>query len=181
MGRCYESPVFRLLLAAAALANVSACSARSGSNGELDASAFVASDAQPTYRGDPSCDVPRTPARSGACVTLGGAVMCNPVTQEPCAAGQECGPDNQGGTICRTPAPNQTLKVCDLSPGGLAHDQTCGAAMFATRSEATHEDRCALLCCDDSDCGSGQCVRYVNQAAPYTNVGECLNPVRPTR
>jgi hypothetical protein len=105
------------------------------------------------------CNPPAESPSAGACVTLGGKIECNPITQEPCdvAAGEACDtnllvdgfacyPTGNVHAVCE--ACSQVLQFCQ--PG-----LTC-PELVAEGSQA--EGQCAKYCCDDNDCGpSGMC------------------------
>jgi hypothetical protein len=108
-----------------------------------------------------ACDAPAQAPSNGSCVTLGGQLQCNPVTNQGCDAssGEACDFDGQK-FICFPPPNDQPLcAACGQSDGWCAPGMTC--------VEAT----CARYCCDDGDCGLGVCVK--GQVGP--GVGYCAS------
>lgn len=105
------------------------------------------------------CDASLVPSQ-GECVTIGGPIQCNPVSNEGCngPGGEVCdyGP---GGFTCY-PAPNEQ-EICEAcSVGG----NTC-----KERSTCTADGVCAKFCCTDGDCGgTGSCL------IGAFNVGHCV-------
>lgn len=112
---------------------------------------------QPTF--DATCNPPT--GQTGACVTIGGAIECNPVTGEPCntAAGEACDV-NQGGYECY--------------PDGNVHAicEGCGSNGDYCMSGLTCAGgTCGRYCCDDADCTPGTC----DKSGGYPGgVGVCL-------
>lgn len=92
---------------------------------------------------EPTCDVPADPPSAGACVTLDDAITCNPVTNEPCGAGEACD-TNGDGYECYEP-PNDAV-LCE----------ECGDNNFCAGG-LTCAGTCAKYCCTDEDCGAGIC------------------------
>ncbi|MEZ4311954.1 MAG: hypothetical protein R3F14_28330 [Polyangiaceae bacterium] len=95
------------------------------------------------------CDAPAMAPSGGACVVLGGAVMCNPVTNEGCDSllGETC--DRAGGGFACQPAPwNKGL--CE----SCAMGDRCGPGLVCSG-----DGRCARYCCADADCGTGTCEK----------------------
>lgn len=58
------------------------------------------------------------------------------------------------------------------------HDQSCAPGLIGYAPADNHQaGTCAAYCCDDGDCGSGQCVKIFND---WPAVGR-LNPLVPAR
>jgi len=99
---------------------------------------------------DVDCTAPATAASTGSCVTVGGAIACNPVTGAPCdsAAGEACDiNENQDGYQCWTEADGPNTK-------GLCEE--CGQSAGAyCKSTFSCVGTCARYCCGDTDCGAG--------------------------
>jgi hypothetical protein len=108
----------------------------------------------------PACDAPAEAPSAGACVTLGGAVQCNPVTSEGCAGeGEACDVAEGGGFACYPPPNEQALCApCGQAEGWCAPGHTCVGA-------------CARYCCDDGDCGAGTCDKSLLEGGA---VGVCV-------
>ena len=105
----------------------------------------------------PQCDSPPTPPSGGACVALGEGIACNPVTGVGCdaAKGEACDRHSVKGFVCYPPPPSNEQKLCDACSNslGCANGLTC------------IQGKCAKYCCDDADCGTGQCVKTLNGAS----------------
>lgn len=99
---------------------------------------------------EPVCDAPATASSAGSCVTVGGNIQCNPVTNDPCGAGEACDLGSAGGYECYPPPNEQVLCAdCGETAGWCEGAETC---VMAAGGRA-----CARYCCDASDCGSGTC------------------------
>jgi hypothetical protein len=102
---------------------------------------------------DAMCEVSFT--GSGACFAdyLDMGHECNPITNEPCAAGD--------AGLCE-PCSNTDMQFCRAG-------MTCDADFEAT-------GKCFKFCCTDDDCGTnGECIAY-----PFvTNLGVCLEKPAP--
>ncbi len=95
------------------------------------------------FPANPSCAVPAVAPSNGACVTLGGAITCNPVTNAPCGVGSACDSSNMGFACYPT---GNTRALC----------QTCGQANAYCQPGLTcAQNECERYCCSDADCGSG--------------------------
>ena len=113
----------------------------------------VALDRIPLPVGAPECAAPAGPAATGACVTEGGAIACNPVTNSPCdTAGGEACDDNGSGFQC-FPPPND-VALCGAC--SAASGPWCMAGSTCVGNTGT---QCAKYCCDDTDCGPGTCFK----------------------
>jgi hypothetical protein len=121
-----------------------------------------------------ACTVSANP--SGSCVTVTGpdagaggsmaGVQCNPVTNEGCAAGDDCdvSTDSNGNVIgffCYNPVGTAALcATCDDTTTAT----TCvnGATCFGYGND---QFSCAQYCCSDADCGTGKCTTMTSQGA----------------
>lgn len=116
-----------------------------------------------------TCDAPVVAPSGGACLAPGGAVHCNPVTNEGCntEAGEACDVSLEGFECY--PAPGM-LEVCSACGAGAG----CGAGLMCLSGDSANvADRCARWCCDDGDCGSGRCDRsFVPQGGGA--IGVCV-------
>jgi hypothetical protein len=129
------------------------------------------------------CTVPTTPPSGGSCVTTvpendaGTGVECNPVTNSPCAAADECDgdADNSGnsiGFVC-FPGPNDATicGACDNQNGPF-----CGAGLTCFDFGGA-TPLCAKYCCTDADCGAGKCTTSDSSGSLYgplaPNLGVC--------
>ncbi len=122
--------------------------------------------------GGPGCDAPGVPPSDGDCIMLSGGVgggggagggagdpiECNPVTNEPCAAGEAC--DVAGGGFVCYPDGNigALCEACDPDAG-----EFCQGGLFCDT------DICVKYCCSDADCGTGVCTMDA-----INGVGLCL-------
>lgn len=106
-----------------------------------------------------SCDAPAMPPSNGTCLTLGGTIACNPMTNEGCdlAAGEACdfSPD---GFTCYPVSQNEICQPCGQNDGFCAPGMVCAGV-------------CTRYCCDDADCGTGKCKKG-DFAAP--TIGYCI-------
>jgi len=95
-----------------------------------------------------TCSVPEAPPSKGACVTLGGAIECNPITNEGCdvAAGEACDVTQSGYECYPTENVNALCSDCGDKAGYCKPGLTCGPGQY-----------CARYCCDDTDCGGATC------------------------
>lgn len=108
---------------------------------------------------EPACDAPAVAPSAGACVTVTGAIKCNPVTNEGCTtAGSACDVASGGFTCYPPPNENAICAACSETDGYCAAGHTCVGGS------------CARYCCDDGDCGSGHCDKTVLSS---TAVGVC--------
>lgn len=117
---------------------------------------------------DATCVVPAPGTLAGACVTVGGTVECNPVTNELCdtAKGEACDFAGDGKGYKCYPGPNDR-KLCD----------TCGTTNNAGHCKAGStclpgpDGNCGKFCCDTAECGAGKCDK---SAALPGGVGYCI-------
>ena len=117
---------------------------------------------------DPVCTLPAE-AGTGACVTLGGNIACNPVTSSPCNgdAGEACDIAPDGGFQCFAPPPPNSGTLC-----GTCDDQTTACAPSTTCVTVDGGGgECARYCCTDGECGTGHCDTTALDVAP---VGICV-------
>ncbi|MEP7125693.1 MAG: hypothetical protein ABJE95_32485 [Byssovorax sp.] len=120
----------------------------------------------PPPKTDVTCAVPAPSPSLGSCLSVGGAVECNPITNDPCntAAGEAC--DFQGNGYHCYPGPNDKslCEACGPSNGG----GTCkGGSTCLPGPDGT----CGKFCCDSTDCGKGKCDKTGMLPG---NVGYCL-------
>lgn len=99
---------------------------------------------------DGACDAPATSPSGGSCVTIGGLVECNPITNEPCGAGEAC--DRAlGGFICY--ADGNVHTICEQCGSSSPDKQYCQGGLACVGI-------CSRYCCEDTDCGSsGKCTK----------------------
>ncbi|APR82059.1 Flagellar hook-length control protein FliK [Minicystis rosea] len=104
-------------------------------------------------------DVPETAPSQGSCVTVSGAVACNPVTNEGCTKEGAACDHAESGFTCYDPPNTRTLcQTCSDTDGFCAAGFTCVSGV------------CAHYCCDDTDCGSaGHCDTTV-----IAGIGVCV-------
>ncbi len=109
-------------------------------------------------------DIPAEAPSAGSCVTLGGNVACNPVTNEGCSVPGEACDAAQGGAFSCYPAPNDQplCTPCGESEGWCAPGHMCVGG------------ECARYCCTDADCGSSGAVCDVE--ATGLTAGICVVP-----
>ena len=114
---------------------------------------------------DLQCTVPDEPGSAGSCIALGGAITCNPVTNEGCTgAGAACD-INQTGFQCY--ADGNTQDLCEACSNSDGFCKAGGACL----------GQCARYCCSDADCLPGHCVKVGadgNQLFPQSaDLGAC--------
>ncbi len=127
-------------------------------------------DAPPIPPLDPQCTTPTDGGSGGACITLGGAIECNPITNAPCKAdaGEACD-FNQNGVQCYAPPPPNTAALCETcDPSTDAGPACVGGATCVT---TTSGQKCARFCCNDTDCTPGHCDTTTLGTAP---LGVCV-------
>jgi hypothetical protein len=115
---------------------------------------------------DSPTDVASTPS-GGACFDPDATgQVCNPITNEGCAAGTEiC--DFSGVQFLCYPVAGTEVDLCE--PCDTAEDLFCQVGMTCDNDGAS--GKCYRYCCTDADCGAGNtCVSY----AYVTNVGVCV-------
>ncbi len=120
----------------------------------------------PPPKTDVTCAVPNPTPSLGACVSVGGAIECNPVTNEPCdtAAGEAC--DFKGNGYHCYAGPNE-VNLCAACGPSNAGGHCKGGSTCLPGPDGT----CGKFCCDDGDCGKGKCNK--TQMLP-AGVGYCL-------
>lgn len=102
--------------------------------------------------------VPEVAPSGGACVTIGGDVACNPVTNEGCEDGSACDAAEEGFTCYPPPNEVALCEPCGEAEGWCAPGHVCIGG------------GCARWCCDDADCGpQGTCDTSVGDG-----VGACV-------
>ena len=118
----------------------------------MHASCEAACFPPPPPKADVTCAVPSPSPSAGACVTVGGAIECNPITNEPCntGAGEAC--DFKGAGYHCYPAPNDKnlCEACGPSNGG-AHCKGGSTCLPGP------DGNCGKFCCGNGDCGKGTC------------------------
>jgi len=113
------------------------------------------------YPAELSCDAPPEPQAKGACVSIGGPLDCNPVTNEGCDGnGAACDINGFGFNFACYPDGN-VRALCEA----------CGAPNFCQAGLTCVNGTCAKYCCLDADCGSGTCTTGVFGADP--DLGVC--------
>jgi len=107
----------------------------------------------------PSADATCAPAgpNDGSCVTLGGAIDCNPVTNEPCDPGYTCDTDDDGFRCW--PGPSDDHALCETC--GVQDSCAAGLRCFGV---------CGKFCCGDAECAPGTCQKDFGFPS---NVGVC--------
>jgi len=114
--------------------------------------------------GDAFCDAPDATPSAGSCgAPSDTSGVCNPITNEGCAAGESCD-ISPNGFVCYDSG--NTHAICE----------DCGAAgdnVFCVEG-LTCIGKCAKFCCDDGDCGDGTCQKGAFMANP--EVGYCVTP-----
>lgn len=108
---------------------------------------------------------PRNPWRDGE---------CNPVTNEGCEGSEACTsyhPYSTGAVAWRCEEP--IFGGID-GPVVVERQGLCSPCEFDGECEGTLKcyGQCARYCCDDSDCGSGRCVKLPT-FPPFADVGIC--------
>jgi hypothetical protein len=110
-----------------------------------------------------ACDAPGVPQETGACVSIGGALQCNPVTNEGCSgAGAACDIAGFGFNFVCWESGNVN-DVCE--PCGANDSDFCMPGLTCVAGI------CSKYCCSDADCGSGTCATGVFGADP--DLGVC--------
>jgi hypothetical protein len=109
-----------------------------------------------------------TGAAVGACVTLGGAIECNPVTNEGCdsGAGEACDLNAEDTGYTCYPGPN-TLDLCEECPGGTEE-----ALIWCSGGQAC-VGVCGRFCCEDGECTPGVCQKDLWDEPLPAGLGIC--------
>jgi hypothetical protein len=115
------------------------------------------------------CEVPTPSPSQGSCVTLGGNIACNPVTNAP------CGDDEMVCDAIGTPSDGfQCYSVSSQAPLCATCDSPCEPGTLCTGDLGLPtSEQCAKVCCDDGDCGGGVCVKQ-GVAVAGADIGVCL-------
>jgi hypothetical protein len=115
---------------------------------------------------DVTCIVPAPSPSLGACVTLGGVVECNPITNEGCdsAKGEACDFKGAGYHCYGGPNDAALCGACGPISGG-------GHCKGGSTCLPSPDGKCGKFCCADSDCGAGKCEK--KDGLP-SNVGYCV-------
>ena len=122
----------------------------------------------------PLCDVPPETASMGACVTLGGKIECNPVSQEGCdlAAGAACDTNIAIDGFACYPSDN-VHELCEDCGGGKGFCKP-GMACPGALANFGGPGLCSKYCCTDEDCGaSGACSKELMASFGLTT-GYCI-------
>ena len=141
------------------------------------------------------CEVPDEAPSEGSCVAVspgagggatggaggagggGGAgpndeILCNPVTNEPCEAGEACdvyAPEPNGPVVGFHCYPDDNVaELCEPCNS----DSKDGKLVFCVGGLTCINKACVRYCCSDLDCGDGKCVELEYEAAP--SLGGCL-------
>jgi hypothetical protein len=119
------------------------------------------------------CAPPASSPSNGACVSVGGPVQCNPITNQGCdtAAGEACDRQNTPGTTDQIgfkcyPNGNPPVNIHDVC-------QSCNDGLGYCKPGLSCFAQCGKYCCSDSDCSPGKCTKI----DPTTN--GTLFPVTP--
>jgi hypothetical protein len=115
---------------------------------------------------DVTCSVPAPFPLQGACVTVGGAIECNPVTNELCdaAKGEAC--DFKGAGYHCYPGPNER-SLCEA----CGPTNNAGQCKPGSTCRPGADGNCGRFCCDNADCGAGKCDKSGMFAG---SVGVCV-------
>jgi hypothetical protein len=113
----------------------------------------------------PNCDPPVPAPSAGACAA---SLPCNPITSEGCntGLGEVCDLAGVGVFACSTQG------YANLTCSG------CGATRWCGVGGTCYGALCARFCCDDGDCGTGECS-FVALGASSSPVGICVQPSGP--
>lgn len=117
---------------------------------------------------DVTCTVPAPGPLAGACVTVGGPIKCNPITNALC--------DGASGEACDFDSANKGYK-CYPGPNDRSLCATCGPTNGAGQCKAGStclpgpDGKCGKFCCDSAECGAGKCDK---SAALPGGVGYCI-------
>jgi hypothetical protein len=102
-----------------------------------------------------------------SCAKVCDRVQCNPVTNEPCGAGEGCDYGPWQGFVCWSEAAlgaKLDAKICEKC--GYTEQPFCAPGLTCLEDD----NFCARFCCDDKDCGKGYCEIYEGDT-----VGVCLH------
>ena len=145
----------------AGMGDPAACDANSQLTAVNDCGSALCSDVCGGGGGaEPACDAPATSPSMGSCVTVGGAIECNPITNEGCADPGSACDASQDGFVCFPDGNVQAL--CEEC--GVSGSDYCQPGM-------TCVGKCARYCCEDTDCGTGKCTK--GSFAGSADVGFC--------
>jgi hypothetical protein len=170
----------------------------SGSTGGSGASGGTGNGGGPSL----TCDVPEDPPSGGSCVTLtppgtggagggggaggaGGAaggsgpaveILCNPVTNEPCAAGNACDTAFKDGELIafQCYGGQNTIELCEGCESGPEAREFCAGGLACISKPDAPQGNCARYCCTDADCGQGNECAEVTFAGAPPGLGYCL-------
>ena len=115
---------------------------------------------------DVTCSVPVTSPSLGACVTVGGVIECNPVTNAGCdaAKGEACDFKDKGYHCYAGPNANNLCAACGPK-------NNAGQCKGGSTCLPGPDGNCGKFCCTDGDCGAGKCEKKDNLAG---SVGYCV-------
>jgi hypothetical protein len=132
----------------------------------MHASCEAACFPTPPPKTDATCVVPAPSPSLGACISVGGVIECNPITNAPCdtAAGEAC--DFQGNGYHCYAGPNDK-SLCEACGPSNANSTCKGGSTCLPGPDGN----CGKFCCDNADCGTGKCDK--TDMFPG-NVGYCL-------
>lgn len=118
----------------------------------MHASCEAACFPTPPPKVDVTCAVPEPSPSGGGCVSLGGAIECNPITNAPCdtAAGEACDFKGAGYHCYAGPNAKNLCEACGPSNAG-AHCKGGSTCLPGP------DGNCGKLCCGPADCGKGTC------------------------
>ncbi len=118
----------------------------------MHASCEAACFPTPPPKADVTCAVPSPSPSVGSCVSVGGAIECNPITNEPCdtAAGEACDFKGAGYHCYAGPNDKNLCEACGPSNAG-SHCKGGSTCLPGP------DGNCGKLCCNDGDCGKGTC------------------------
>lgn len=132
----------------------------------MHASCEAACFPPPSPKTDVTCAVPAPSPSLGACISVGGAIECNPITNAPCdtAGGEACDFKGNGYHCYAGPNDKNLCEACGPSNAG-SHCKGGSTCLPGP------DGNCGKLCCDSGDCGKGKCDK---SAMLSGNVGYCL-------
>jgi hypothetical protein len=132
----------------------------------MHASCEAACFPTPPPKTDVTCSVPDPSPSGGGCVSLGGAIECNPITNAPCdtAAGEACDFKGAGYHCYAGPNDKNLCEACGPSNAG-SHCKGGSTCLPGP------DGNCGKFCCGNGDCGKGTCDKTAMLPA---GVGYCV-------
>ena len=129
---------------------------------------------------DFACGPTNTLPSNGSCLTLGGMVACNPMTNEGCnsAAGEAC------DRLSDTMGNNIGFKCYPAEINGMPQNiheacQPCNDGLGYCKPGLSCFDACGKVCCTNADCAPGVCSYKDPNNMPIfpvtPSVGLCTN------